>query len=52
MNDKYLDKAVGLPALWAKIKAFINGRIVYSTEDLTDGVSELETGKIYVVYEE
>ena len=26
--------------------------VISSTEDLTDGVSELETGKIYVVYEE
>lgn len=52
MDEKYLDLQTGLPALWSKIKEFVNGKTVYSTMDLTDGVSELETGKIYVVYEE
>ena len=52
MDDKYLDLQTGLPALWSKIKEFLNGKTVYITQDLTDGVSELESGKIYVVYEE
>ena len=52
MDEKYLDLQTGLPALWAKIKALVDGKIAYGTQDLTEDVSSLETGKIYVVYEE
>lgn len=35
-----------------EVQTIINSKIQYSTEDLEDGVSELGTGVVYLVYEE
>ena len=35
----------------AGIKAYVDNKITYGTEDLTAGTSELETGTIYLCYE-
>lgn len=33
------------------VKAYVDGKIAYGTDDLTAGTSALETGKLYFVYE-
>lgn len=47
-----LDRNATPNSMAAAIATKLNGLIVASTTDLTDGVSPLPTGVLYVVYEE